>query len=136
MLRQVALFMTVLTAAFYLILPLSITGGAYLSSRLTAPSIEEAESGLSRLKKDLFAEDPSTDGGLAAKWTQIKDRLNHMASYLKERASELVVWILKLIAGVVFDCLVFPLAVFVLLVWFTRVMARGRCSIIFATGWC
>ncbi len=125
MLRQLALFMTVLTAAFYLILPLSIAGGSFLSSRITAPSIEEAESGLAGLKEDLFAEDQTADGGLAEKWTHIKDRLNHMASYLRERASELVVWILKLIAGVVFDCLVFPLALFVLLVWFTRVLAGG-----------
>jgi hypothetical protein len=48
-----------------------------------------------------------------------------MASYLKEKASELTVWILKLIAGYLFDCLVFPLGLFALLVWFTRVMAKG-----------
>jgi hypothetical protein len=125
MLRETALFMTVLTAACYLILPLSITGGAYLSSRITAPSIKEAESGLSALGEDLFAEDQGADGGLGSKWTQIKERLNHMASYLKEKASELTVWILKLIAGYLFDCLVFPLALFVLLVWFTRVTARS-----------
>jgi hypothetical protein len=127
MLREAALFMTVLTAACYLILPLSIAGGAYLSSKITAPSIEEAESGLTALTKELFpeAEDQTTDGGLREKWSQIVEKLNQLASHLKERASELVLWILKLIAGCLFDCLVFPLGLFVLLVWFTRVMARG-----------
>lgn len=126
-LRQVGLFMTVLTTACYLILPLSIAGGAYLSNKITAPSIEEAESGLDALTEELFpeSEDQAADGGLLSKWTQTKEQLNQMASYLKEKASELVVWILKLIAGYIFDCLVFPLGLFVLLVWFTRVVARG-----------
>jgi hypothetical protein len=48
-----------------------------------------------------------------------------MTEYLKERASELVVWILKLIAGYLFDCLVFPLALFALLFLFTRLTARS-----------
>ena len=124
-LREVALFMTVLTTACYLMLPLSIAGGAYLSSRITAPSIEEAESGLSALTEELFSENPTADGRLRSKWTQTKEKLNEMASYLKEKASELVIWILKLIAGYLFDCLVFPLGLFVLLVWFTRVIARS-----------
>jgi len=127
MLREAALFMTVLTAACYLILPLSIAGGAYLSSKITAPSIEEAESGLTALTEELFpeAEDQTTDGGLRGKWSQAKEMLTQLASHLKEKASELVLWILKLIAGYLFDCLVFPLGLFVLLIWFTRVMARG-----------
>jgi hypothetical protein len=126
-LREVALFMTVLTTACYLILPLSIAGGAYLSSKITAPSIEEAESGLTALTEELFpeAEDQTTGGGLREKWSQTKKQLNQMASYLKEKASKLVIWILKLIAGYLFDCLVFPLGVFILLVWFTRVLARS-----------
>jgi len=124
-LRQVAVFMTVLTTACCLLLPLSIAGGAWLSSRITAPSAEEAESGLSGLKEDLFVEDQTTDAGLTAKWTQMKDRLDHTASYLKEKASVLVVWILKLIAAYLFDCLVFPLVLFVLLVWCAKVIAGG-----------
>jgi len=119
--------MTVLTTACYLILPLSIAGGAYLSSKITAPSIEEAESGLSNLTEELFpdSEYQTAEGGLLSKWSQTKEQLNQMTSYLKEKASELVIWILKLIAGYLFDCLIFPLGLFVLLVWFTRVMARG-----------
>ncbi len=127
MLREAALFMSVLTAACYLILPLSIAGGAYLSSKITAPSIEEAESGLTALTEELFpeAEARTTDGGLREKWSQTREMLNQLASHLKEKASELVLWILKLIAGYLFDCLVFPLGLFVLLVWLTKVMARG-----------
>ncbi len=124
-LREAALFLTVLAAACYLILPLSIAGSAFLSSRITAPSIEEAESGLSALGEELFAEDPTADEGLHSKWTRTKEQLARMASYLKQRATEITVWILKLIAGYLFDCLVFPLALLVLLFWFTKVLVRG-----------
>jgi predicted PurR-regulated permease PerM len=126
-LGQVGLFMTVLTTACYLILPVSIAGGAYLSSKITAPSIEEAESGLTALTEELFPEpeDQTAEGGLRSKWAQTKERINRMASYLKEKTSELIVSILKLIAGYLFDCLVFPLGLFVLLVWFTRGLARS-----------
>jgi predicted PurR-regulated permease PerM len=124
-LREIALFMTVLAAVFYLILPLSVSGGAYLSKKITAPSIEEAESGLSTLTEELFPEDLAVDEGLRSRWAQTKEQLSQMASYLKEKTSELVVWILKLIAGYLFDCLLFPLALFFLLVWFTRVTAKS-----------
>jgi hypothetical protein len=123
--RAIALFMTVLTAACYLLLPLSIAGGAYLSGKITAPSLREAESGLSSLGEDLFAEEQSAEEGFLSKWSQIRERLEHIASYLKEKATELTVWILKLVAGYLFDCLVFPLALFILLVWLTRAMAKG-----------
>ncbi len=126
-LRHVGLFMTVLTTACYLIFPLSIAGGAYLSSKITAPSIEEAESGLTALTEELFpeSENQTADSGLRSKWAQTKERINQMASFLKEKTSQLVVQILKLIAGYLFDCLVFPLGLFFLLFWFTRVVARS-----------
>jgi hypothetical protein len=124
-LRELALFMTVLTTVFYLILPLSVSGGAYLSRKITAPLIEEAESGLSALREELFSEDHTTDDGIRSRWNQMKEQLNQMGSYLKEKASEVVVWILKLIAGYLFDCLLFPLVLFLLLVWFTRLTARS-----------
>ena len=124
-LRELALFMTVLTTVFYLILPLSVSGGAYLSRKITAPLIEEAESGLSSLREELFSEDHTTDDGILSRWNRTKEQLNQMGSYLKEKASELVVWILKLIAGYLFDCLFFPLALFLLLVWFTKLTARS-----------
>ena len=125
MLRETALFLTVLTATFYLLLPLSVSGGAYLSRKITAPSLKEAESGLSSLREDLFAEDQTTEAGFLARWTQPRERLAHMADYLKEKTAEMVEWILKLIAAYLFDCVLFPLGLFVLLVWFTRGMARA-----------
>ncbi len=125
MLREGALFLTVLTVACYLILPFSIAGSAYLSSRITAPSMEEAESGLSALGEELFPEGDGSDHGLRSRWTRTKEHLAQMASYLKDRTTEITVWVLKLIAGYLFDCLVFPLALFVLLVWFTTVVAKG-----------
>jgi len=124
-LREIALFTTVLATVFYLILPLSVSGGAYLSRKITAPSIEEAESRLSALTEELFPEDQAADGGLLSRWAQTKEHLSQVASYLKEKTSDLVVWILRLIAGYLFDCLLFPLGLFFLLLLFARVMARS-----------
>lgn len=123
--REAARFLTVLTAACALLLPLSVAAGAWLSGRITAPSIEEAASGLSGLKEELFGQERTDDNGLFSMWTQAREYVRQLSSYLKEKASELTVWILKLIAGYLFDCLVFPLAVFVLLVWFTRVLTQA-----------
>ncbi len=124
-LRRAGLFMTIFTTACYLILPLSIAGGACLSSRITAPSIEEAESGLSALTEDLFPGNQTRDGGLWSTWAGIKEQINQTVTYLKEKSSEMVVWILKLIAGYLFDCLLFPVLLFVPLVWLTRGTAKS-----------
>lgn len=124
-LREIALFLSVLTAVCYLVLPLSVSGAAWLSSRITAPSIEEATSGISALQEDLFPEDRTDDQGFLSKWSHLKEELDGIVAHLREKASELVVWVLKLIAGYLFDCLVFPLALFVVLFWLTRATGRA-----------
>jgi hypothetical protein len=120
MLWMASLFFAVMTAAFYLIFPLSINGGAYLSNQITAPSIQKAQAGISEISNSLFPKtNPNTDETVS-KWVQTKEQLNRLVDILKEKTSELVLSILKLIAGYLFDCLVFPIGLFLLLLWLTK----------------
>jgi len=43
-----------------------------------------------------------------------------MARWLKEITSDFAIWSIKLIAGYLFDCVIFPLAFFVLLYLLTK----------------
>ena len=43
-----------------------------------------------------------------------------MAGYVTKKADEMSLWILKLIAGYLFDAIVFPLALFIFMVWLTK----------------
>jgi len=123
LLQDVCLVTSVFTVALYLLLPLSIAGGRYLSEQITAPSVQEAEAGFSTLKNDLL---PTKDGngGLLSKLKDAKNRIKHIGTYLTQKTSQLSEWVLKLIAGFIFDAVVFPLMLFVLLFWITRLVAR------------
>ena len=121
--RDVGLLMTILAVVFYLVLPLSIGGGRFLSSKITEPSLSGAEQELSQIERHL-----SVDLDLKEGWVSgasgIKDKITYMWTYLKIKATDLVVLLLTVIAVYLFDCVVFPLALFLFLLWSTRVFAR------------
>ncbi|MFC1501920.1 hypothetical protein ACFL6A_00740 [bacterium] len=123
-LRDICLLLTVLTISLYILLPLSVTGGRFLSERITAPSLQESEEGFSHLKTDLFPDADTRQSGLFSKINTAKDKLKQIIAYLSMKTTELSLWVLKMIAGYIFDTLVFPLVLFVFLVWFTRLTAR------------
>jgi hypothetical protein len=110
----------VMTAALYFLLPLSINGGAYLSRQITAPSIQKAQSGISEISESLFPEARQEAEETVSRWVQTKEQLNRLIDILKDKTSELILSILKLIAGYLFDCLVFPVGLFLLLLWLTK----------------
>ena len=122
--KGLGIFMTVLTVTLYLVLPLSITGATFLSEKITAPSIQEAQEGLEKVHKELFAGDKAKHSDLFKKVKRLKQRIDFIAGYLKDKTRELTVWIIKLIAGYVFDCIVFPLGLFLLLFWLTKATAK------------
>jgi len=123
LIQDICLVTTVLTVALYLLLPLSIAGGRYLSERITATSVQEAETGFAELMNDLV---PTHDGkgGLLSKIKETKDRIKQIGTYLTQKTSQLSEWVLKLIAGFLFDAVLFPLMLFIFLCWITRLMAR------------
>jgi len=120
--RDISVVMTIITLALYLAVPLSIWGGSFLSRHITAPSVAEAEKGVMEMKKELFPERymEDSDEGFIEKIKGAKKRLEDVAEYLKSRAKELSIWIIKIITGYVFDCLIFPLLLFAALLWGIR----------------
>jgi len=122
-LKHASLILVVITAALYVIFPLSVTGGAALSKIITEPSVQEAQTGLENLQKELLPPQMEADSGLMTRSQDIKDRIDFVIHYLRDKTRELTVWIIKLIAGYIFDCIVFPYALFFILVWFTRIVA-------------
>lgn len=126
-LREALMFVSVLTTAFYMILPLSIAGAAFLSKQITQPLVTEAQQGFESLQEELtpralnerfFPGSQSDDSlwsylDLRAKLQNSKEAIIKMAQYVKEITEDSAIWTIKIIAGYLFDCIIFPLAFFV-----------------------
>lgn len=118
--RDVSLVSVILTLTLYLVLPLSVAGGRLLSSRITRPSIAQAEEGVARFKTDVL---PGGDEGSTGFWSRFANPQEHLKSIaraISQKATEFSMWILGIIAGYVFDTLVFPLLLFIIGVWLTK----------------
>jgi hypothetical protein len=126
-LKECLLFVSVLTVALYIILPVSIAGAAFLSKQITRPLVEEAQQGFESLQQDLspqalnerlFPESEKEDSlwsrlDFNAKLQNCKAAIMEMAEYLEEITEEFAVWTIKIIAGYLFDCIIFPGAFFI-----------------------
>lgn len=126
-LKEGLLVASVLTAALYVILPISIAGAAFLSKQITLPLVEEAYQGFESIQEDLsphalnerFFPDSQNDDSLwshldfKAKLKNSRDAMVQMTEYLKGITADFAVWTIKIIAGYLFDCMIFPLAFFV-----------------------
>jgi hypothetical protein len=113
-LRDAAWTAGLVTVALTLAVPFSVAGGHWLSKRITRPSVEQARDGFQQIRTEL--EGPRTGrSGLWGKITEGKEKLELVAAVVARRTGELTEWVLKLIAGFVFDCIVFPAAVFLAL---------------------
>jgi len=123
-LRDVLGVSIVATVALYYLLPLSVWGASRLSGAITAPAIGEAEKGFQETRESLFPDDPQIADGWLEKMKSIRERIEQTGTYLKEKTEDLIVWTVKLIAGYLFDCIVFPVLLFLLLLWLTRAVMR------------
>jgi len=122
--RGTAFFVTLVTLALYVVLPVSVAGGRYLSKKITEPSVAEAENGIHQFRNDLFPENIPKKDSLWSKVVETKDRLKRIVSYLTQKTNDLIEWMIKLIAGTVFDCIVFPLGLFFFLYWILKFYSR------------
>lgn len=114
-------FATTLSVAFYLLLPLSVTGAAALSHRITRPLIEDAHQELQRIDEEISPKeiDRETLNDLAAESfpsPSLKKRLadtvagvQMLLSFLKTETDDIAALTFKLIAAYLFDCILFPL---------------------------
>jgi hypothetical protein len=124
LLRDALSVAVVATLALYYILPLSVWGASKLSQVITQPGIEEAQQGFEQTKQALFPAEQQNPDGMIAKLQHIQDRFEQIATFLKDKTKDMVIWSIKLITGYIFDCVVFPLALFTLLLWMTRSTMR------------
>lgn len=97
----------------YLGLPLSIAGGRWLSKKITQPAIEEAEKGITQVKKDFDECVYERKSGFWNPLEGLKFQWEKIKGLVSQTSRRLTVWILKLIAGYTFDCVVFPLLFFI-----------------------
>jgi len=134
--KEFILFSASLTIALYFILPASIAGAAYLSQRITAPLVEEARTGFETVKNDLTPqalsrrffpqgeEDESLWSRLdfKSKLQNSRQALNNMGAWLAEISEDFAIWTIQMIAGYLFDCIVFPFAFLVVVYIITRAL--------------
>ncbi len=110
--------------ALYYLLPVSVWGASFLSRVITAPAIAEAEQGFQQTQARLFPQDDASIDGWGEKLSSLQEKIEKTVAYLKDNAKDFVVWTVKLITGYVFDCIVFPVLLFLLLFWLTRSIMR------------
>lgn len=125
--QKTAVFFALLCAAFYLLVPLTITAAMTVSDLITRPVIESAYKELNQLKKDLSPDDASSLGEMGEEsaaedspglldfkshFSKLKKRLKATARLLELKAHSMAVLTFRLTAGYLFDCIVFPMALF------------------------
>lgn len=117
-----------ITILLYFALPLSISIASFMSQRITTPIITEAMDGFSSIKKDLSAEEISkklnkkqeatkTMGLLQIpqKFYLTKQKVIEITQWIKDQSYNMAIWTVKLVAGYVFDCIIFPLTFFLII---------------------
>jgi hypothetical protein len=124
LLRDIGLVLTLFTLLLYIVLPLSVAGGRLLSKHITARPMHDAETGFSELKENTFSDSEDGKKGIWNKLSGVKDQIVRVVKTVNEKSSEMSVWVLKLIAGYLFDCIVFPLVLFAALFWFSKFLIR------------
>jgi hypothetical protein len=110
-----------LTIAVYLLLPLTVTAAAALSTRITAPLIAQSHEELRQFGKTLapdnlvrqFAGQESETGpgllDLKARLGQVGDGMKTFSAFLTLQTERMAGLILTLLAAYLFDCILFPL---------------------------
>lgn len=136
LIRETIFYLIVFTVSLYLIVPFSITGAAFLSEKITRPMIEESHKSFDNIKEDfsfeninqrLFADDKNkgksswiSEFNLKAKWARLNDRIKQLSNYFKDKTKNVAIWTIQLIAGYLFDSIVFPVTFFILLFVVTK----------------
>jgi len=128
--KSIAAACSFVAVLLYLVLPLAVLGASGLSGAITKPLIEESYDAFSQVSRTFLqssepgaagalADDPSaleSAMGLAPRYERLKKRMQEMEAYLGSQAKSLAGTTFQLIAGYLFDCVVFPLAFLAVLI--------------------
>jgi hypothetical protein len=108
----------------YYALPLAIMGSSKLSTHITEPSIMEAQTGFEQARSEFFSDKSFGDKGWIGTARQLEEKIKSLAVTIETSSRLWMTWALKLIAGYVFDCLVFPCGSFLIIYGLTRFVLR------------
>ncbi|NNK86056.1 MAG: hypothetical protein HKO91_10960 [Desulfobacterales bacterium] len=134
-LKETTYFLMLFSIALYILLPFSITGAAFLSEKITKPLIQESQNSFESIQEDfsldaitnkLFPDEQEGNGSwiselnLKAKYEKTKHRIKELSLYFKEKTRNIAIWTIQLIAGYLFDSIIFPVAFFIILFVITK----------------
>jgi len=121
-----------LVVLLYLVLPLAVLGASWLSDVLTRPLIQDSYRTFNQVSRTFLDGDTPNDTGDASElqstkglrehYGHLKKRLQELEAYLGARAKSLAGTTFQLIAGYLFDCVIFPLAFAAVLIFFLKGM--------------
>jgi len=138
MARESTVFVVVVSLSLYIILPISISGASFLSKSISQPIIEATQDGFDEINRtfstgnihsNLFphqTEDESLFSSLdfKARFEKTRERIKTIGEYFKNRTRHIALLTLKLVAGYLFDCIVFPLTFLVVVYLFAKFFMR------------
>ena len=128
--REAMLFLLVMALTLYYILPLGISAAAHVSAKITAPLILSSQEGFEQVNREfspahvnsrLFAGDAGEEDSIfsaldfTAKYEMTRERIRQIGRYFKDRTALMATLTLQLVAGYLFDCIIFPLTFIVIL---------------------
>ncbi len=125
LLQDISHYFIFLSLAVLIIIPASISGGRFLSRKITQPSVEQAEKNLSVFRKAYFPDIKKGETGLWSEVKMVKVRITQVIQFLSHKTSELILWLLKIVAAYFFDTIVFPLLMLGFLIWFPKAIMRS-----------
>ena len=106
----------------FLILPLSVSGGRLLSNHITRKSVYSAENDIAVFKTSAFPNGAIvTQKGFWSNVNSIKDQIVKISKFVGTKSQQVSVWLMRIIAGYIFDCLIFPFLLFIFLFWLVKI---------------
>jgi len=133
--KEAMLFLLVLSLTLYFILPLGVTAASFVSGRITQPMIQSSHRGFeeinrefspSMINRQLFPDEIGQEESIfsaldfTAKYEKTRERIKQIGKYFKDKSRHIATLTIKLVAGYLFDCIVFPLTFFIVLYVLTR----------------
>jgi hypothetical protein len=142
LMKDATFFLVVCTVVFYFVFPFSIAGAAFISQKITGPLIDESQRSFEGIKdefsaesinRQIFSSDSAGEESSIAgfifkgKMAGIKEAIKAQADYFKDKSRNIAIWTLQLIAGYLFDSIIFPVTFFI----FLFVIAKGALLYLF-----
>jgi hypothetical protein len=130
LMKDATFFLAVCAVVFYFIFPFSIAGAAFISQKITGPLIDESQRSFEGIKDEFSVEsinrhifsgdsdgEESSIAGLIfkGKMAGMKEAIRAQAEYFKDKSRNIAIWTLQLIAGYLFDSIIFPVTFFIFL---------------------